>query len=163
VPGAPTEDGFDPRRDTSAVLAEVLIPHPDITERLDDLHREAWRVADPVLLELCRLRIAQLLGCDAEQAARTPEALAAGLEEATVAELRAWPTSSRFGPRERAGLAFCEQFMIDVAGLDDHLAMALSDELGSVAFVDFVNALLIVEQRQRLRLAWERLLTGSAA
>jgi hypothetical protein len=27
----------------------------------------------------------------------------------------------------------------------------------------FVNALLIVEQRQRLRLAWERLLTGSAA
>jgi hypothetical protein len=63
---------FDPRRDTSAVLAEVLIPHPDITDRLDDLHREAWRVADPVLLELCRLRIAQLLGGDAEQAARTP-------------------------------------------------------------------------------------------
>ena len=122
------------------------------------MHRAAWDVADPVLLELCRLRIAQLLGCGPEQDARTPEALAAGLDEATIADLRAWPTSSRFGPRERACLAFCEQFVIDVASLSDELACALADELGSAAFVDFVNALLIVEQRQRLRLAWDRLL-----
>jgi alkylhydroperoxidase family enzyme len=156
--GAPTDDPFGDTRD---VLASVLRQHPDIADRLDDLHCAAWEVVDPVLLELCRLRMAQLLGCEPEQDARTPEARAAGLDEATVADLRAWPTSSRFGARERACLAFCEQFIIDVANLSDELARALSDELGPNAFVDFVNALLVVEQRQRLRLAWERLLLSS--
>jgi alkylhydroperoxidase family enzyme len=160
VASVPTDDPF---RDTTAVLTSGLRRHPDIAERLDDLHHAAWAVVDPVPLELCRLRIAQLLGCEPEQHARTPEALAAGLDEATIADLRGWPTSSRFGPRERACLAFCEQFVIDVANLTDDLARAVSDELGPAAFADFVNALLIVEQRQRLRLAWERLLISSGS
>jgi alkylhydroperoxidase family enzyme len=166
VAGAPTDDPFgviEAGAETSDVLASALRRHPHIADCLDDLHRAAWDVVDPMLLELCRLRIAQLLGCEPEQEARTPEALAAGLDEATVADLRAWPTSSRFGSRERACLAFCEQFVIDVAGLSDDLARAVSDELGPAAFVDFVNALLIVEQRQRLRLAWERLLISSGS
>ena len=41
--------------------------------------------------------------------------------------------------------------------MDDELAFAVSDELGLQAFRDFVGALLVVEQRQRLRLAYERL------
>ena len=64
------------------------------------------------------------------------------------------------GPLRPAGagcLAFCEQFVIDVANLDDALAAAVADELGADGLVDFTNALLVVEQRQRLRLAWERL------
>jgi alkylhydroperoxidase family enzyme len=160
VTGAPTGEPFV---DTNDVLTAVLRQNPDIAGCLDDVHRAAWAVVDPVLLELCRLRIAQLLGCEREQEARTPEALAGGLDEATIADLRAWPTSSRFGPRERACLAFCEQFVIDVANLSDDLARALSDEVGPAAFVDFVNALLVVEQRQRLRLAWERLLMSSGS
>ena len=47
--------------------------------------------------------------------------------------------------------------MIDVASLDDATAGAVRDELGEEGLVDFVNALLVVEQRQRLRLIWERL------
>ena len=88
---------------------------------------------------------------------RTEAAVAAGLDEATIVDLPAWPTSERFGRRERACLAFCEQFVIDVAGMDDELAFAVSDELGLQAFRDFVGALLVVEQRQRLRLTYERL------
>ena len=55
-------------------------------------------------------------------------------------------------------LAFCEQFVIDVANLDDDLAAAVVAQLGEQGFVDFANALLVVEQRQRLRLVWERVL-----
>ena len=47
--------------------------------------------------------------------------------------------------------------MIDVANLDDALADAVTAELGADGLVDFTNGLLVVEQRQRLRLAWERL------
>ena len=35
-----------------------------------------------------------------------------------------------FGPRERACLAFAEQFVIDVAGLDDAMPARSSSDLG---------------------------------
>jgi alkylhydroperoxidase family enzyme len=140
-----------------AVLPAALAAQPDVARSLETLREAAWSVVDPLVLELCRLRIATLLGCDYERGLRTEAAVTAGLDEATVRELSAWPTSERFGRRERACLAFCEQFVIDVAGMDDDLAFAVSDELGPQAFRDFVSALLVVEQRQRLRLADERL------
>ena len=140
-----------------ALLSRVLAEQPDVADSLDALYEAAWSLVDPVLLESCRLRIATLLGCEYERELRTDAAIAAGLDEATIVDLPAWPTSERFGRRERACLAFCEQFVIDVAGMDDELAFAVSDELGPQAFRDFVGALLVVEQRQRLRLAYERL------
>ena len=41
--------------------------------------------------------------------------------------------------------------------MSDDIALAAAEELGAVPFRDFVTALLVLEQRQRLRLAWERL------
>lgn len=150
-------------RPTSDVLAAVLHDHPDIAAHLAEAYAAAWQVVDPVLLELCRLRIAALLGCEAEAAVRTPVARKAGLEAATVAELAQWPTSPRFGPRERACLALCEQFVMDVASLQDGLAHDVADHLGEDGLADLVTALLVVEQRQRLRLAWEALAVPGAA
>ncbi len=37
------------------------------------------------------------------------------------------------------------------------------DQLGEQGLVDFVNALLVVEQRQRLRLVWRQLFGEAAA
>jgi alkylhydroperoxidase family enzyme len=151
-----------PARTTTDVLDAMLAPHPDVRDALADAWTAAWTSVDPVLLELCRLRIAMLLGCDDELAARTPAALDAGLDDSTVAVLAAWPYDERFGARERACLAFTEQFVIDVAGLDDATAFAVRDELGEDGLADFVNALLVVEQRQRLRLTWVRLFPEAA-
>ena len=142
---------------TADVLAAVLHEHDDVHDALAEAWAAAWATTDPVLLELCRLRIAMLLGCAPELEVRTPAAIDAGLDETQVADLRHWPTSPRFGPRERACLAFTESFLIDVAGLDDETAIAARDALGEQPLVDFVNALLVVEQRQRMRLTWERL------
>ena len=64
---------------------------------------------------------------------------AAGLDEERVATLSRRPTSPLFGPTERAGLAFTEQFVIDVAGLDDATAGAVRDALGEQGLVDFVT------------------------
>jgi alkylhydroperoxidase family enzyme len=143
---------------TPAVLDAALSDRPLIASHLADLERAAWSVVDPALLELCRVRIAMLLGCSAEAQARTGVAIACGLDESMVADLASWPTSPRFGPKERACLAYCEQFVIDVAGLGDELALAVAEHLGPQGLADFTAALLVLEQRQRLRLAWERLL-----
>jgi alkylhydroperoxidase family enzyme len=142
---------------TDEVLDLVLADQPDVRNGLAEAWSQAWAAADPVLLELCRLRIAMLLGCDAEFASRTAVAVAAGLSDETVAVLAAWPTSDRFGPRERACLGFTEQFVVAVAGMDDAVVEAVREQLGDQGLVDFVSALLVVEQRQRLRLTWERL------
>jgi len=150
------------RSQHGGVATVVLAGHPDVLDAFEDLGVEAWRAVDPTLLELCRLRIATLLGCEAELGWRTAAATAACLDEAMIAELPAWPTSARFGPTERACLAFCEQFVVDVAGMDDDVATAVVEELGPRGFRTFVAALLVIEQRQRLRLAWSRLLDGEA-
>lgn len=144
-------------RPTDEVLDDVLADQPDVRASLAEAWMQAWATVDPALLELCRLRIAMLLGCDVERAARTPAAVEAGSSDETIAVLADWPRSDRFGPRERACLAFTEQFVIDVAGMDDATVAAVREELGEQALVDFVSALLVVEQRQRLRLTWERL------
>ena len=140
--------------DTTAVIHDTLREHPDVIEQLDAAHAAAWEAVPADVLELCRLRVAQLLGCAAEVEQRTPDS---GVDEATIAELTRWPSSPRFGVRERACLAFCEQFVIDVATLDDPLAAAVAAQLGPEGFVDFVNGLLVIEQRQRLRLGWATL------
>ena len=140
------------------MLEAVLSVQPALAAHLAALERAAWSTVDPVLLELCRVRIAMLLGCADEAQALSDAAVAAGLDEAALAELSSWPISPRFGARERACLAFCEQFVIDVAGLDDDMASAVAEHLGPQGLADFTAALLVVEQRQRLRLAWERLL-----
>ena len=151
------------QRPTADVLAAVLHAQPGVLAQLVAAHEAAWRVVDPVLLELCRLRVAALLGCRSEQAARTPAATRAGLDETTVAALADWPTSARFGPRERACLAFCEQWVMDVAGTPDDLARDVADHLGAAGLRDLAGALLVVEQRQRLRLAFEALDLPAAA
>lgn len=142
---------------TEAIVTDVLATRPQVRGHLDAAWNAAWECVDPVLLELCRLRVAMLLRCDAEVRSRTDAAAAAGLDETTIAVLADWPTSDRFGPRERACLAFAEQFVIDVANLDEATADGVREQLGDAGLIDFTNALLVVEQRIRLRLAWTRL------
>ena len=132
-------------------------------ESLESAWDAAWTTVDPVLLELCRLRIATLLDCDAARRERTPAAVARGLDDERIAQLPQWMTSPSFDHRERACLAFAEQFTIDVAALDDATVATVRDCLGEQGLVDFVHALLVVEQRQRLRLVWRQLFGAAAA
>jgi len=116
---------------------------------LADVVVAAWDETDPVLLELCRLRMATLLGYAADQARRTERARAAGLDEVKVAELPSWPTSARFEARERACLALAEQFVIDANGVTDEQVADVTAHLGPQGCYAFVQALSVVETFQR--------------
>ncbi len=138
---------------TAAALEAALSEFPDVIGGLRRVNQAAWGAVDPDLLELCRLRVAMLLGCTAELAERTAHT---GVPETTVAELGNWPSSTMFDSRSRSCLAFCEQFVIDVANLSDNQAGDVREHLGNEGFANFVSALLVIEQRQRLRLAWQQ-------
>lgn len=148
---------FDSSTPTGTVIDRVLADHPDVADALHAAHEAAWTVVDPLILELCRLRIAQLLGNDAELAVRTP---GAGVDDDLVAALPSWPASPRVGQRERVCLALCEQSVIDVAGVSAAQTEAVTDELGAQGLADLVSALLVLEQRQRLRLVWSSLFSS---
>ena len=108
---------------------------------------------DPVVLELCRLRIATLLGCEVERRLRHPKARAAGLGEAQVGEVDRWPTSPRFTAFQRLCLAFAEQYVLDPHGVTDSDFAALRDYLEPPAVATLVLAIAVFEAQARFRLA----------
>lgn len=128
---------------------------PVAYERFRALYGGLWdpTVVSPRTLELCRLRVATILGCDAERAVRYEDAVAAGVTEADVTELPRWPTSPAFTDAERAAIEFAEQYVIDPHGLtDDHFA-ALREHLEEPAMATLILAVAMFDALTRFRLA----------
>lgn len=123
---------------------------PEAATSLDELNERAWASVDPQLLELCRLRIAALLGDAPGLAYRTPAA--AGLDEAKVAALSSWWTSDGFTPAERARLAFTEQFVTSVSSMSDSdVAPLLVDDDGPGVY-QFASAIYVIDMTTRFQM-----------
>lgn len=122
---------------------------PEATQNLDALIEVAWKSADPVELELCRLRIASMLGDTVGSARRTVAATAAGLDEQRIALLDRWWESPAFSPRERARLAYTEQFVTSVSSMGDEEIEALLAEDDHVQVYEFTMAIYVLEMTTR--------------
>jgi alkylhydroperoxidase family enzyme len=135
----------------------VFALRPNLFAAWRDFAALFWtrRLLDPVLLELCCLRVAQMLGARHPLAVRTPEALRAGLSEAQVAALAEWWKSDAFGADQRACLRFAEQFVLDPQGISDADAAAVVAALGEPGMVAFVEALAIFDGFSRFCRALE--------
>ena len=120
---------------------------PDLFAACRDFVALFWekRLLDPTLLELCRLRVGQILGaelpalCDAMRAAR------ASLPGTKLTDLDAWWNSTAFSDTERACLRFAEQFVLDPKGIRDDDAAAVVAALGDAGTVALVEALALLD------------------
>ena len=121
-----------------AILERHLASSPDVLEQLNLARDAAWATVDNRLLGLCEQRIREILGV------------------AETSELSDWWSSTELSDVEKACLAFTEEYMIDVANLTDDTAARVREHLGDQTMVDFVSALLVVEQRQRIALTWAK-------
>ena len=139
-------------RSTSQFFDEVLGEHAGVKKELANIHDLAWDVVDKELLSLCKLRVAMILGCD-EEVASAKQYLKLSKADA----ITQWSTSNIFTDGEKSCLRFTEEFIIDVSSIPDASAVAVREHLGEEGFVTFVNALLVVEQRIRLLLVWNKL------
>src|SRR5262245_41748697 len=106
----------------------------------------------PVVPELCRLRIAQLLKCESELRLRYEPARAAGLAESKIALLDRWPTATEFSDAERACLGYAEQFVLDAHGVTDAQAAEVTAHLTAAGLVALTEALALFEGFARFRL-----------
>jgi hypothetical protein len=121
-------------RDATDDLLDVLLAdRPTVHVALHELREAARDTADCGLLDLCRSRIALLIGLDS-----------------------AWSPRS-LTDRERVCIDLTEQFVLDVAGITDGQVAAVVEQLGDDGAVEFVYALLAVEQRLRMQAMWSRL------
>ncbi len=131
----------------STPFERVFALRPNLFEAWAEFASLFWerRLVDPVLLELCRLRIAQLNGAAWNQSTRMEEARAAGLDEQKIAALADWPRSPLFSPLECACLGFAEQFVLDPNGINDADAAPVTAALGDAGTVAFVEALAVFD------------------
>ncbi|HEY5164809.1 MAG TPA: carboxymuconolactone decarboxylase family protein [Acidimicrobiia bacterium] len=134
-------------------LDRVFGLRPDLYEPFRAFYATFWThdLLDPIVLELCRLRVAQLLRCESEQWVRYEPALRAGLTEEQVARLAQWPTTPMFSPAQRAALGFAEQFVIDVEGIDAQLRDAVVDHFTVAGLVALCEALALFDGFCRFR------------
>jgi len=122
------------------------------------LNERVWQVSDPTLLELVRLRAAQLIGNPAALRVRCPYADADGASGAKILALPDYPSSPLFSPAERDTLAFTEQFLIDVGGTTAAARAELIAHFGAEGARGLVAAIYVVEFTQRLQMIAARLL-----
>jgi alkylhydroperoxidase family enzyme len=125
-----------------------------VGDRWHEFEATVWSGAiDPVLLELCRIRIATLLGDNAGGALRTPVALDAGVTDDLIDDLPNWPVSSRFAPRDRAALAVTELFVIDPHAVTDGMCAELLDTLTEPEATALTMAVALFDATSRARVA----------
>lgn len=127
----------------------------EVDDRLEELRRDLWRAGgvDPRLLELCRLRVDQLVGDRGDLAARSPAAVEAGLDEGKVAELPAWSESPRFDATDRAVLAFTELYVMDAHAVTDDDCAEVTAVLPPAGVATLTTSLAVFEGLARLRVA----------
>jgi hypothetical protein len=139
------------------------MPNPLVLDRFrsfDDLERlpvgAAWRAyhtalrAHPSLPRgvalMCRVRIGQLLA-----GPPSPNSSWSAVDTERAEELRRWPESTLFDERDRACLAYAEQFLVDANGIDENLARPVAGHLGDTGLVVLSVWLGVVEAEERLR------------
>jgi len=141
---------------------------PEAAGLLVALNERVWQVSDPVLLELVRVRVSQLIGNPAAARVRCAYAAAAGggggaRLEAKLGALPDYPGSPLFSAAERDVVAFSEQFVIDVGGTTEDMRAELAGRFGADGAKALVTAIYVVEFTQRLQLIADRLLDDAEA
>ena len=135
---------------------------PEACGLLVALNERVWQVSDPVLLELVRLRVAQLIGNPAAFRVRAPGAGADAVLRAKILALPDYPSSPLFSAAERDTVAFAEQFVIDVGGTTEAARAELVGHFGADGAPGLVSAIYIVEFTQRLQMIAARVLDDEA-
>lgn len=122
----PIDTASQPERDA------LLGLKPEVYARLREILTLAWQMTDAHLLDLCRLRLAQLVGARAETA---------GADDRLLVDLDGWRASARFSDRERAALAYAEQYHRDHKQITVAQQEEIDRHLAPRDLVNFVWAL----------------------
>ncbi|MDX2165645.1 MAG: hypothetical protein SF182_01220 [Deltaproteobacteria bacterium] len=130
-----------------ASFEDTLGLRPELLRDYQAFESQLWSSGvDPALLELCRLRVAGLLGSNtaARRRAAVPAAMIAALDD--------WSASDVFSPLQRAALRLTDGFVLDPHGVSDADVGALAAHLSPPQTVALIEALALFDGFTRFRL-----------
>ena len=136
---------------------------PKLDSVLDEFAGEIWEGAmDTGTLEMCRVRMAMLLGSQEDTAFRSPQAAGGGAADAAELEakllaLSEWPTSPLFSEADRAALDFCEKYVIDPYAITDEDCVEINRWFSEPELTNLTFALAVFESFIRSRVALAQL------
>lgn len=137
--------------DRPAERAEILGLRPELAAAHARLIDALWDGPVPAqTLELCRLRMAQLLAAGAALVERSPQA---PLSPDRVGALARWSTDPAYTDDERACLAFTELFVVAHHDITDDQAAAVRQAHGDAGLVTLTTALAVWENQHRFDIA----------
>lgn len=137
--------------DAASPFECVLSLRPELLRLYRAFYGTLWdrHLVAANLLELCRLRIAAIHGCEAERAIRHATA---GVTDEQIAALDAWRAAACFSPAERAVLAFAEKMPWQHHGVTDDDVAEVRAHLSDPQVVALTVALTLFDANCRLRL-----------
>ncbi len=126
---------------------------PDLRDLYRKFYGALWddNLVPAELLELCRLRIAQLHDCESELVVRHADA---GVSDEQIAALSQWQGSDLFSEPERAALALAEKMPWQHHDLTDDEYALLQGHLGEAGVVALTIAVALFDTNCRLRLTF---------
>ena len=119
----------------------VLGLHPEVYKHHRAFLEACGDAIDTELLELCKARMAQTLGCREELARHTPERLA---------QVESFSQSDTLTSLQRNALEFVDQFLLDPAMISPELAASLESHIGATGVIDFTTVISAFEASLRL-------------
>lgn len=125
---------------------------PETYAYYHDFYAVVWDgPVNPALIELCRLRIAQLLECEPELRIRYQQAVDAGLTDEKVAALSRYYDSPLYDSLEREAVSYAETFVIDPRSITDEQAAGLKAALTSDGLAQLTVALALFDGFSRFK------------
>ncbi|HSB97625.1 MAG TPA: hypothetical protein VLC91_14300, partial [Spongiibacteraceae bacterium] len=144
-------------------LSLALSAGGELTQAYDAVWNMFWQqdYIPAALLELCRLRLAQLHRATAELGVRQIPASAA--DEARIQSLLTgnWEKNKNFSAGELAALEFTEIYGQDPNALSDENADAIKRYFGETGLVCLIEALGFIDGRIRLGLVFSGIAAAS--
>lgn len=134
-------------------FSETLQLCPDLASCFKHFHDCIWQQSHvpTQLLELCRLRIAQLLGASLDMSVRYPPAMAS-LDEQKINQLSNYHRVDEFSMLEKSCIELAECYVMDPATISDELANAVITGLGDAGYVALLEACGVFDGFARFRL-----------
>jgi alkylhydroperoxidase family enzyme len=124
--------------------------HPRLGEAITRYLAVLSSFMRPPIVDLCRLRIAQIVRGSEAAPIDPSEAEIVGVSQAQLAELADWYTSDRFDTTERACLQLAEYFCYSAQSVNDEIVAEVSAHLTAEQVLALTNAIWVSDSSQRL-------------
>jgi len=136
---------------TSITLGDAVSRAGGAATAFESMWQSLWSQdrVPPALLELCRLRLAQMHGAAEELEVTHPAARAPQAKRQSVIRGR-FATDGQFDPGEVAVLSLAEVYAQDPAAITDDMAEAVKGAYGDTGLVVLIEALGFIDGRIRM-------------